>query len=261
MPLLSLDCLTLTDTPPDELVRAAASAGFDLVSLWTGVPVFPRQGVTRHNRDAVAAALAETGIGVHVLEVFDLASDEALESYRPALEIGAGLGGKSATVINFSNPDRADVVRLLRRFAAIAGEYGLGVGIEPIVVGKTRTLAEGAALIADAGVDAGLTFDFLHLVRSGGSAKDVRAIDPALIRYVQVCDGMLSVPPQQVLTEGTLSRLLPGSGEFPIAELLAAAPAEAIVGVECPDLAKLQAGATPEELAKNAMRALRAVLG
>ncbi|HET9630140.1 MAG TPA: sugar phosphate isomerase/epimerase [Novosphingobium sp.] len=261
MPRLSLDCLTLTDTAPDQLVRAAAGAGFDLVSLWVAPPIFPRQGLSPANCDAVAAAMAETGIGVHVLEVFDLVSDEVLEGYRPALELGAGLGGKVATAIHMTNPDRTDAVRLLRRFAGIAAEYGLGVGLEPIVVGETRTLAEGAALIAEAGIDAGLTFDFLHLMRCGGSAGDVRAIDPALIRYVQVCDGKLSVPPEYLEVEGALLRLFPGEGEFPIAELLAAAPEHAIIGVECPNLARIQAGADPIDLAHEAMAAIRAFIG
>ena len=34
MPRLSLDCLTLTDTAPADMIRAAGASGFDLVSLW-----------------------------------------------------------------------------------------------------------------------------------------------------------------------------------------------------------------------------------
>jgi sugar phosphate isomerase/epimerase len=176
MPQLSLDCLTLTDTPPDELVRAAAMAGFDLVSLWTGAPVFPRHGVTARNRQAVARALADTGVGVHTIEVFDLVSEAALESYRPSLQLGAELGARSATTIHYSNPDREDAVRLLHRFAAIAADYGLATSLEPISVGRTRTLMEAANLIADGGADVGITFDFLHLVRTGGSPQHSSAM-------------------------------------------------------------------------------------
>lgn len=260
MPQLSLDCLTLTDTPPDQLVRAAGAAGFDLVSLWTGIPIFPHHGVTADNRDAVARALAETGVGVHTIEVFDLVSEEALESYRPALQLGAELGARSATTINFANPDRDDVVRLLHRFAAIAESYGLATSLEPISVGHTRTLKDAAHLIADAGAKVGITFDFLHLVRTGGSAEDVRAIDPALIRYVQVCDGPLEVAPELAPAEGTVARLLPGAGEFPVSALIAASPTHAIFAAECPDLARMQSGATPGQRALEAMQALCSVL-
>ena len=79
MPQLSLDCLCLTDTPPEEQVRAAAAAGFDLVSIWVAPPMFPRAGVNAGNLAELNEVMAQTGVKAHGVEVFDLVSDEALE--------------------------------------------------------------------------------------------------------------------------------------------------------------------------------------
>ena len=264
MPQLSLDCLCLTDTPPEEQVRAAAAAGFDLVSIWVAPPMFPRAGVNAGNLAELNEVMAQTGVKAHGVEVFDLVSDEALESYRPRLELAAAAGGKCAVLINAANPEREEVVRLMAKFVPIAAEYGLVANFEPVYMGRTRTLAEGAALIADAGFapdgPIGLTYDFLHAVRTGQTMADIRAIDARLIRYVQVCDGAMFPTAEQQANEAIFLRPLPGQGEFPIAELMSAIPPHAIVAVECPDLARLQSGASPQVLARDAMAALAAFL-
>ena len=70
---LCLDSLTLSDTEPTELIRSAKSAGFDLVSLWVQPPpIFSSALVTPAKAKLVAAALAETGMRVGPLEVFDM---------------------------------------------------------------------------------------------------------------------------------------------------------------------------------------------
>jgi hypothetical protein len=85
MPLLSLDCLTLTDTSPEDLIRSADQAGFDLVSLWVHPhPVYPRQQLTSATVPACRALLAETGIGVHAVEAVDVVTAQEVLSFRPA---------------------------------------------------------------------------------------------------------------------------------------------------------------------------------
>ena len=258
---LSLDCLTLTDTSPVDLVDAAQQAGFHLVSLWVQPPsLYPRQLLTRETAPAVRERLAYTGVRAGGLEVFDLVSAEQIASCRPALELGASVGAQAAVVIHNRNPDRAEVVDLLGAFVELARDCGLATRIEPISVGRTRTLAEGAALIRDAGVDAQLTFDFLHLMRTGGSPADLSAIPPHLIANVQVCDGPLEFSPEVGAKESIAERLYPGEGEFPIRELLQAAPETAVIGVETPSLRRVGLGMTPAEQARAAMEALRPFL-
>jgi sugar phosphate isomerase/epimerase len=261
MPRISLDCLTLTDTTPADLIRSAESAGFDLVSLWVNPPpVFPLQIVTHATEAECASLLASTGVGVSSLEAFDLVSERSVQASRAALELGARLGARAAVALNAANPDRSQVVDLLAAFAEIAGECGLGVNVEPISMGRTRTLAEARDLIRDAGVDAGIVFDVLHLVRTGGGAREVRAIEPGLIRHVQINDGPATIPTKDLITEAVAERLYPGEGEFPLVELLRAAPSDVPWALETPSVRRARSGMSPKAQAIEAMAALRRLL-
>ena len=261
MPVLSLDSLTLTDTPAAALIRAAAGAGFDLVSLWVQAPpLYPAQLLTAGAVPECARLLADHGIGVVSLECFELASEAAVEGFRPALEIGARLGGKAALAINYTNPDAAETAATLAKLAEVAAEYGLGVNLEPVMGGHSPRLAQAAALIRTSGADVGLLCDPHHLLRSGDTLADIAALAPGAIRYVQLCDGPLPQPQAIAATEAVCERLYPGDGDFPLAAFLAAVPADVPLAVECPSLRRASAGMSPQAQANAAMAATRALL-
>ena len=259
---LCLDSLTVTNTEPVDLIRAAKSAGFDLVSLWVQPPpIFPLQLVTPAKASACRAALSETGIGVDPLEVFDLTSAEAIKSYRPALELGAQLGAKTASAINVRNTDPVAVSELFAQLAELAGEYGLGVTLEPLAMFETSTLAQARDIIRAARVDAGIVLDVFHLVRKGGTVADVRAIEPGLIRYIQLCDGAASVSAEQMRYEASYERLYPGDGDFPLVELLSDASTDIAWGIEAPSRRRADSGMSAEAQAKEAIAAMRRTVG
>ncbi len=261
MVTLSLDSLTLTNTSPTEMIRSAAAAGFDFVSLFVqSPPLYPASLPTPAMVSECNALMADTGVRVWSLEAFDLSSHEALESYRPALELGARLGGKAAVVFHLSNPDRDHAADLLATFAEIAGEYDLAVNVEPIAMGHTATLQQARDLIRASGVDAGILYDVWHLVRSGGGVEQLRAIEPELIRYVQVNDGPATVSEEEMTAESLCERLYPGEGEFPLAELLREAPRDVPWGIEAPSLRRASAGVTAEEQAVETMAAMKALI-
>jgi sugar phosphate isomerase/epimerase len=258
---LCLDSLTLTDTEPVDLIRAARTAGFDMVSLWVQQPsVFPKQLVTPAKLQGCAAALAETGVEVGPLEAFDLSSAEAVKSYRPALELGARLGAKAACAINIRNPDPVVVTDLFAQFAELANECGLGTNLEPVAMLPTATLAQARDIIRAAGVDAGIVFDAFHLVRGGRSVADLRGLEPGLIRHVQLCDGELEVSPQVARYEVTHERLYPGDGAFPLVELFNTVATDISWGIEAPSRRRSKAGMSAEQQAVQAMGAMRTVI-
>jgi len=261
MPQLSLDCLTLTDTSPPDVIRSAAVAGFDLVSLWVQPPpMYPAAQTTADHFRECAALLADTGVQVWSLEVFDLVSREALESYRPALELGARLGGKAALTYQLANPDHGEAAELLAEFTEIAGEYGLAVNFEPVAMGQAATLAQARRLIRASGADVGIMFDAWHLIRSGCGIDELRAIEPELIRYVQINDGLATIPEEQMIPESIGERLYPGEGDFPLVELLRACPRDIPWGIETPSLRRVNAGMSAEAQAREAMEALQALI-
>jgi sugar phosphate isomerase/epimerase len=258
---LCLDSLTVGDTEPVDLIRCASIAGFDLVSLWVQPPsIFPLQIVTQAKTRACLAALAETGIAVGPLEVFILGSSAAIRSYRPALELGAQLGARTASAINLQNTDPVAVSELFAQFAEFAREYGLGVTLEPLARFATSTLAQARDIIRASRVDAGIVLDAHHLVRVGGTVADVRAVEPGLIRYIQVCDGPASLPPEESRLEATYERLYPGEGVFPLVELLRDAPTDIAWGIEAPSRRRAANGMTAEMQAKAAMTSVRRLI-
>lgn len=261
MPILSLDSLTLTDTRPQDAIRAAAEAGFDACSLWIIPPaLYPSPLVTAENERECAAVLADTGMQVLGLEVFDLYSMAAAEGCKPLLEMGARLGGKAALAINYSNADRVESAEILARFAEIAADFGLATNLEPVAGGKSQTLAQAQDLIRASGADVGICLDPHHLFRAGGSIADIAAIEPSLIRYVQLCDGPIPQPPEIVATEAVCERLYPGDGDFPLVDFLRAIPGDWPLGIECPSLQRAQAGKSALEQAREGLAALRGVL-
>ena len=261
MPQLSLDCLTLTDTSPPEVIRSAAAAGFDLVSLWVQPPpMYPAAQTTADHIGECTALLADTGVKLWSLEVFDLVSEQALESYRPALELGARLGGKAALTYQLTDPDHGHAADLLAAFAEIAGEYGLAVNFEPVAMGKAATLSQARDLVRASGADVGIMFDAWHLVRSGCGIDEIRAIEPELIHYAQINDGLASIPEDQMIPESIGERLYPGEGEFPLVEFLRALPRDVPWGIETPSLRRTQAGMRAGEQARAAMAALQALI-
>lgn len=255
---ICLDSLTLTDTEPAELIRCARAAGFDRVSLWVQPPpLFPLQLVTQSNAASCAAALSATGMRVGPLECFDLASAAAVQSYRPALELGARLGATSASAINLGNTDPSQVSELLAQFAALAAEHGLQTNFEPLATFATSTLAQAMGQIRAARADIGIVFDVFHFVREGGVVEDLRAVPAGLIRHIQLCDGALDASPETTLYEAVHERLYPGDGAFPLHELLAGLPEPVTWAIEAPSRRRAEQGVSAEAQAKEAIAAVR----
>lgn len=260
-PKLSLDSLTLTDTQPQVAIRAASEAGFDACSLWIiPPPLFPSPLVTPEKECECAAVLADSPIEVIALEVFDLHSIAAADDCRPMLEMGARLGGKAALAINYSNPDPLETAEILARFAEVAAGFGLATNFEPVAGGRTQTLAAACDLIRASGADVGICLDPHHLFRSGDTVAGVEALEPGLVRYVQLCDGPLPQPPEIAETEAVCERFYPGDGDFPLLDFLRAAPRGATLGIECPSLSRTQAGRSAWDQAREGIAAMRRLL-
>jgi len=261
MPRLSLDCLTLTDTAPEDLIRSAFNAGFDLVSLWAHSPgIYPKQQLTQASAIRCAALLADTGVTVHAIEAVDIASSEAVLAARPAIDLGAMVGAKAVVAYHHVNPDRMQAADALARLAEEAEQRGMEVVLEPVAMGHTRTPAAARDLIRDAGVDAGILFDTYHFTRAGGTLADIAGVEPSLIRRVQINDGLVHVPESEWLSETVGERLYPGQGEFPLVDLLRALPADVPWAIESPSLRRMRAGISPEAQAAEAFAALQNLL-
>ena len=105
-----------------------------------------------------------------------------------------------------------------------------------------------------------LSIDPLHLVRSGASMETLRALDPARIGYVQICDGVAAATTEEYLREAASDRLAPGEGVFPLADFLALAPSGRAVSMEIPAERRRAAGEPAEARVRAALAATRRFL-
>src|SRR5215213_2281934 len=276
-PEIGIDHLTMLDVSPLELVTIARNAGFDSVSLrvaastpseesWPMTAGSPMLEVTVRRLD-------DTGIRVLAVEVVRIGPGTRREDYEQALEAGARLGARYVTV----NSDDPNLERASETFAALTADarpYRLRPVIEPIMYTRVSNLNE-AIYTAERSGGGGVLVDTLHFQRYGGRLEQLRSLDPDLLSYVQLCDAPLAPPselprtlklPRGQSTDGTdlqlesrAMRLLPGDGELPLAQFLAALPQRIPVSVEAPVLS-LRDTLTPVAFARRAREAVADVV-
>jgi len=195
-----------TERPYLERVGAARRAGLGTIETAWPAPA---------DHDALAAAIAEHGVGVALLNceegdvqngergfVNDPARREQAErAFAAAAELAQRIGARQINVLvgrELAGVSRERQLRAvldaLRAFAQEAQERDLRIVLEPLNEVDNPgylapTPAAAAALIEQVGSDAvGLLLDVYHVARAG--AEPVAAIErhAALIRHVQLSD-------------------------------------------------------------------------
>lgn len=252
--VLGLHHMNAMDLDPIAFVRTAAEAGAERVSLFTCSPAFiiPAVGVpiqfpavTRETRRGMQDALAETGIGLRGIEFFPIVPGQPVEQFRDGLALGAELGGVRS-VCHIHDTDHSRALDSFGQLCDLAAAEGLAVAIEftPMSPG-CPDIGTAKWFVDQAGRDnAGIDVDFLHVVRSGGTAAELAALEPHYFTYAQICDGRGLHVSSDYLTESS-DRLMPGAGDFPVAALLDAMPAEVELEVEVPSASRIAAGLPP----------------
>lgn len=127
----------------------------------------------------------------------------------------------------------------------MAAERGMRTTVEMApgaVIGDLRTATAAAEHSG-----AQLLIDTMHWVRCGYGPADLAALDPTLIGYVQLCDTTRAPRLDDYLEEAMYERLPPGEGELPLRDMLAAVPAEVLVGLEVPMRSRAEAGVGPAD--------------
>ena len=276
-PEVGMDHLTMLDVSPPDLVTIARKAGFDSISPRVAASA-PDEEPWLMNAgspmlEETACRLDDTGVRVLSVEVVRIGADTKREDYEPALEAGARLGARYVTV----NSDDPVLERASETFAALTADarpYRLRPVIEPIMYTRVSNLNE-AIYTAERSGGGGVLVDTLHFQRYGGRLEQLRSLDPDLLSYVQLCDAPLAPPselprplklPRGQSTDGTdlqlesrAMRLLPGDGELPLAQFLAALPQRIPVSVEAPVLS-LRDTLTPVAFARRAREGVENVL-
>ena len=277
MPLVGLGHLTMLDAAPPGWVSLAHDAGFNAVGIRAAaIGPTEEEWPMRAGSPMLAETLRrmdDTGVRVLDAELVRIDPQTVVANYEPLFETAAALGASFINVMA-DDPELSRARDIFAALAEAARPYGLRPAIEAIPYMQVKTLPDAAVLVGESA--GGVIIDPLHLQRGGGTPGDVRSLDPKLIAYCQLCDAPLAAPhdlprprelPRGQSVEGITDlalearavRLLPGDGELPLAEIIAALPAGLALSVETPNLALLESlGAL--EFARRARQAVARLL-
>jgi len=276
LPPIGLAHLTLLHLTPPELVTIAARAGYDFVSLRVrpatdGERQHPMAPGSPMSRETIRQ-LEETGLFCNDVEVLLIRPEIGRDDWLPALEAGAALGA-GGLVCSHGSSDWDRFTETLGALVEDARGYGIRPALEPVSYFPISRVSQAAEYATATG--AAVLLDALHVFRGGSDLDDVRALDPHLISFVQICDApretpvTLDVPaslPLGMTTDGSVLqvearalRKVPGEGGLPLVEFLRLLPAGTPVTIESP-AADVQATLSDLEFATRNLTAVRTLL-
>jgi sugar phosphate isomerase/epimerase len=268
---LGLEFISVFGMPPVEYVELAAGLGCGYVTF----SLEPSLAFNPHNyspyslrtdaglRRDVKAALAHHGVRISLGEGFVITSDKDVRDvWGPDLAIMSELGVKRINAVTLE-PDFARNVDQYGALAELSASHGIETLVEFIPIFTIPDLPTAVRLVRQVGrPDFRLVIDTMHVGRSGATAAELAALDPALVAHIQLCDAPISPVIPDYLTEAMYERQVPGEGELPLADMLAALPRDKVViGLEVPRRSEAEAGAGPRERLGRCVAAARELLG
>lgn len=225
---LCIEQLTVSAMDPVEHVALAADLGCGAVTL--ALAQGPRgdlPGWTLRQdtglRRRLAAVLTERGAAIAVGEGAELSPDFDTARRAADLDLFAELGACRISVAD-AGLERARAFDQLAVLCEMTRERGMDFIVEwrPTATIRSLAIAREALLHLGEG-KAGLLIDSMHFFRTGGTVKEIAALDPAVIEHVRLSDAPrrgLADP----LEEARAGRLIPGEGELPLREFVDALP-------------------------------------
>lgn len=103
----------------------------------------------------------------------------------------------------------------------LAARYNVTCDLENLPMWAVTTLRHAWSIVSAAGrPNSGIVFDTLHYVRSGSTLDMLEEIPADRIHCVQLNDGPLRLPPGVTLEENCFDRGWPGTGEFPLIQIV-----------------------------------------
>jgi sugar phosphate isomerase/epimerase len=264
--IFSLASLTVLELSPPDMVEVAARAGYSHVGLRL-VPAtaeehhFPLVADAELRRQTMAR-LRDTGVRVLDVEILRLKPETRVADFEAILAVGAEFGASELLVAG----NDADEARMTDHFAALcdlAAGYGLHPHLEFMPWTDAPNLERALRVVKQAGRDKGCVLvDAFHFDRSASSLEDLARVDPARLRYAQLCDvaGPRPADMQEILRQARNERRFPGDGDCDLAGLLRCLPADLPLSLEIPTVQLLQQGVSALQRAQTALDKTRALL-
>lgn len=216
--LVSLGAGVMPEFPAENVVYAAATAGFNAAGIWCEPLAWDSQR-TR----AVRAALEDTGICPLDLEVIWFKPGESLSTHDAMIDVALELGVRNVLCVS-SEPD---ITRTKQRFEHLCRQAEgspLRIVLEFLAITEVRSLQQALQVVQEVAHPAGgILVDALHLYRTGSCAEDLAAIDPQLMPYIQLCDASATLrdrSPEGLIEDALYLRQMPGDGDLLLTAIL-----------------------------------------
>ena len=264
---LAVGFLSVFALPPVELVDLAADLGCPHIStVVRGVPLVPLGYPPYSLRDDPAlrkellAAMNHRGVTITLGDGFLVLPGAEMHMHSADLDALAELEVPRINTVSID----PDLSRTFDQFAALtelAAQRGIQTVVEPVPGLTVGDLPTALAALEHVGrPDFRLLIDTMHLVRSGSSAADLVALDPEQIGYAQLNDTTLQPRVDNYMEEAMYERMVPGDGELPLHDILAALPADIVLELEIPQRSLALAGVSPIDRLRPCVEAARRLL-
>jgi sugar phosphate isomerase/epimerase len=253
---------SLGETELGARAAAASAAGFRRIGLSIRRT---RAWLAEHSVAELTDLLDEHGLVVSELEALMPMRAEPDQHAEFALDLARVLDVPLIQMVGPFDGDPEDAARRLSDLAHLFAGEGRTLSLEFLPWTNVPTAGVGADLVRRVGdPSVGICVDVWHLYRSGGALSDLDDVWPH-VASIQLDDGPLVADlPGDLFTDCVHNRRLPGSGEFDLVPILAAAQRHApgyslSVEVISDDLKLLPVEAAARLLAESVTRTLAAV--
>jgi sugar phosphate isomerase/epimerase len=264
---LGIEQLSAFGLPPVEFVHLAANLGCQCISAGlvglgynpNGYPDFSLRE-DKALRRATIAAMRERDVAISLGEGCIIRPGSDIRDAAADMDIMAELGVERINTTSM-DPDLARTLDQLGLFAEMAAARSMVSTLELCPALTIRDLGMAVDAVRHVGrADFTLLLDTMHLGRSGATGADVAALDPAMISYVQLCDAPRVPSEPNYLKEATFERMVPGEGDMPLRDYLAAIPPSVTISLEVPLQAMAEAGVEPLERLRPCVAAARMLM-
>jgi sugar phosphate isomerase/epimerase len=259
--------------PFREIISAAASAGFDGISLW---PIMIRRALERDglSLESMKLIVDDAGIRVTELEACDdwisvsgdsevAAPFRAIWSRAEFFEAADALGADSITAGHLTGGgiEIEEAVAGFERLCDDAAAIDLRVALEFMPFTGISDLATAWEVVRRADrKNGGLILDVVHLERGGWDPKLLTSIPANRILSVQLADAPHEAP-KDLVEESILGRCLPGHGELDLARIVSKLRQMSVRARFGPELFRREwRGQTTTEIVTELMQSTRNVL-
>ena len=264
---LGIEQLSVFGLPPVDFINLAADLGCDCISSGlTGFSYNPHGYAAFSLRDdaglrrEMRAAMRDRGIAISLGEGCIIRPESDIRAASRDMDIMRELGVERLNTVSM-DPDLGRSLDQLALFAEMSAERGMAATIEMCPALTIGSLGAALAAVRHVGrPDFGLLLDTMHVGRSGATAAEVAALEPALIGYVQLCDAPRTPSEPNYLKEATFERMVPGEGEMPLREYLDVLPRGLTISLEVPLRSLAEAGIGPEIRLRPCVEAARRLL-